>query len=120
MFKTVDVLCEGCQDTHVEMVDVPYGTALPDIVTCTVCGHAAKRLMSCQIAKWQVQERIHGEIINGKLVSKETGAREAREQHLLQKRLKAAKKARDNDTARDVQKELTAKQAEVKKKLTGQ
>jgi hypothetical protein len=119
-YKSIDVLCLACESQHIQLEDVPYGTSLPDVVTCDKCGATdAKRLISATVHKAHVQEAIHGTVINGKMVSRETGAGAAQEQARLNKRLKEARKARDNDTARDVQRELTAKVAENKKKLNG-
>lgn len=118
MYKTLDVRCEGCGDIHIEYVDVPSGTALPDIVTCTVCGQEARRLLSFNIAKQQIAERTHGgELINGKLVSREAGMGAVKEQAALTRKLRQARKAKNPEAARDVQKELQAKQAEAVKKL---
>lgn len=119
MFKSIDIKCSTCQEIYTVLVDVPSGSPLPPFAECEVCGNPeAKRIISFTIAKAQIQERCHGgELINGKIVRRDTGLDAVKQQHSLSKRLKKARKAGDAETAREVQKELVAKQQEAVKKL---
>ena len=118
MFKTIDVRCDSCITFYIHTTDVPSGASLPDEVLCDFCGGIAKRLISCNIAKIQIEEIVHGGVnMGGKIVRRDTGMKDVVVQAALTRRLKKAKKAGDSDVAREVQKELDSKRQETIKKL---
>lgn len=114
MFKTVDIFCDTCESQYIQLVDVPSGQPLPDVVACDVCASPARRLLSCQIAKLEIAEKTHGgeRLANGKVVRRLTGHKEAAEQARLRRAARRAKQDGNADVAREVQHELSVKAKE--------
>lgn len=118
MYKTIDVMCHVCESVHIQSVDVPSGESLPDIVQCEKCGaEGALRLISFNIAKKQIEERVHGgeRLPDGRILRRDGGWKSAREYSRLNRQLKKATKNHEWGLAQEVHKEMQGKKKDWKK-----
>lgn len=116
MFKSIDIMCDTCQEIYTILVSVPAGGPLPDTAPCEECGAEAKRKISFNIAKVQIEERTHGgRLTNGRVVSRELGSGRAKEWSKLNREMKDKRKNGKHSEAAEVAKELHGKKEEWKK-----